>query len=324
MVVTVKPRLWLTKRAPGPYLSRMTNSTQPSILLTGATGAIGGRLLAALLERGFSVRAMVRSPERADLPDGVEVVKGDVISGEGLEEATRGIDVAYYLIHSMGRSPGDFEANDRLGAANFANAARDSGVDRIIYLGGLKAEGEGSAHLRSREEVAEILSTGAPQFVHARAAMVVGADSASFTMLSQLVHRLPVMIGPKWIDTLSQPVAVDDVVSALVALATFPDPPEDIELGGADILSYRQMMETFADSEGRRRPFIIPVPVISPRLSSYWVRFVTSVDPALARPLIDGLKEELIVRHAPPAGINDEPLPFNDAVAVALAETEAQ
>lgn len=302
----------------------MDDSTKPSILLTGATGAIGGRLLSALLDEGFQVRAMVRSPERANLPDEVEVVKGDVISGEGLEEATRGIDVAYYLIHSMGRSPGDFEANDRLGAANFANASRDSNVGRIIYLGGLKAEGEGSAHLRSRDEVADILSTGAPQFVHARAAMVVGADSASFTMLSQLVHRLPVMIGPKWIDTLSQPVAVGDVVGALVALATFPDPPDDVELGGADVLSYRQMMETFADSEGRRRPFIIPVPVISPRLSSYWVRFVTSVDPALARPLIDGLKEELVVRNAPPAGINDDPLPFNDAVAVALAETESQ
>jgi uncharacterized protein YbjT (DUF2867 family) len=302
----------------------MNDSTKPSILLTGATGAIGGRLLSALLDEGFQVRAMVRSPDRADLPDEVEVVKGDVISSEGLEQATRGIDVAYYLIHSMGRSPGDFEANDRLGAANFANASRDSGVSRIIYLGGLKAEGEGSAHLRSRDEVAEILSTGAPQFVHARAAMVVGADSASFTMLSQLVHRLPVMIGPKWIETRSQPVAVGDVVGALVALATFPDPPGDVELGGADILSYRQMMETFADSEGRRRPFIIPVPVISPRLSSYWVRFVTSVDPALARPLIDGLKEELIVRNAPPAGINDDPLPFDDAVAVALAETESQ
>lgn len=300
----------------------MSDSTQPAILLTGATGAIGGRLLDALLEQGFTVRAMVRSPERADLPAQVEIVKGDVLSGEGLAEATEGIDVAYYLIHSMGRSPGDFEANDRLGAANFANAARDSGVGRIIYLGGLEAEGEGSAHLRSREEVASILASGAPQFVHARAAMVVGAGSASFTMLSQLVHRLPVMIGPKWIETRSQPVAVEDVVKALVALATYPDPPENVELGGADIVSYRQMMDTFADIEGRRRPAIIPVPVISPRLSSYWVRFVTSVDPALARPLIDGLKEELIVRNPPPAGINDSPLAFADAVAVALKETE--
>lgn len=320
MVVTVEPAVRLTEVVAGPYPSHMDDSTKPAILLTGATGAIGGRLLAELLERGFSVRAMVRSPESAALPEGVEVVKGDVISGEGLAEATRGIDVAYYLIHSMGRSPGDFEANDRLGAANFANAARDAGVSRIIYLGGLKAEGDGSAHLRSREEVAEILSTGAPVFVHARAAMVVGAESASFTMLSQLVHRLPVMVGPKWIDTRSQPVAVEDVVEALAALATYPDPPADVELGGADVLSYRDMMNTFADIEGRRRPAIVPVPVLSPRLSSYWVRFVTSVDPALARPLIDGLKEELVVRNPPPPGINDDPRAFTDAVEEALAE----
>ena len=302
----------------------MNDSTLPPILLTGATGAIGGLLLDRLLDDGFAVRSMVRTPQSANLPGGTEVVRGDVLSGEGLEEATAGIDVAYYLIHSMGRSPGDFEANDRLGAANFANAARDAGVRRIIYLGGLKAEGKGSAHLRSREEVAEILSTGAPEFVHARAAMVVGADSASFTMLRQLVHRLPVMIGPKWIETLSQPVAVTDVVNALATLATYPDPPEDVELGGAAVLSYRDMMNLFADVDGRRRPFIIPAPVISPRLSSYWVRFVTSVDPALARPLIDGLKEELVVRTPPPAGINDDPESFGDAVGEALAQTRAR
>jgi len=302
----------------------MNDSTRPSILLTGATGSIGRRLLDELLGQGFPVRSMVRSPETAALPGGTEVVRGDVLSGEGLDQATEGIDVAYYLIHSMGRSPGDFEANDRLGAANFANAARDAGIRRIIYLGGLKAGGKGSAHLRSREEVAEILSTGAPEFVHARAAMVVGADSASFTMLRQLVHRLPVMIGPKWIETLSQPVGAGDVVNALAALATYPDPPEDVELGGADVLSYRDMMNLFADVDGRRRPLIIPAPVISPRLSSYWVRFVTSVDPALARPLIDGLKEELIVRRPPPAGINDDPESFGEAVATALAETRAE
>ncbi len=322
VVVTVESPRRLTNWAFQPYCSQMKDSTLPSILLTGATGAIGGRLLDELLGQGFEVRSMVRRPESAGLPAGTEVVKGDVLSGEGLGEATANIDVAYYLIHSMGRSPGDFEANDRLGAANFANAARDAGIRRIIYLGGLEAEGEGSAHLRSREEVAEILSTGAPEFVHARAAMVVGADSASFTMLRQLVHRLPVMVGPKWIETRTQPVAARDVVSALAALATYPDPPENVELGGADILSYRDMMNLFADVDDRRRPLIVPVPVLSPRLSSYWVRFVTSVDPALARPLIDGLKEELVVRTPPPPGINDDPLSFSEAVAGALAEGE--
>lgn len=299
----------------------MESHKQQSILLTGATGAVGGALLPKLLDQGHSVKALVRNPAQARLAGGIEIVEGDVLSGSGLDEALAETDVAYYLIHSMGRSPGDFELNDRIGAQNFAQAAERAGVRRIVYLGGLPPSGGGSAHLSSRAEVAEILAAAVPEPVHARAAMVIGADSASFTMLSQLVHRLPLMVGPKWIETRTQPIASDDVTSSLATLASFQSPPEDVELGGAEIVSYRQMMDRFARIEGRREPLIIPVPVLSPRLSSYWVRFVTSVEPALARPLIDGLKEEMIVRTPPPAGINDSPMNFQQAVERAMQES---
>ena len=289
------------------------------ILLTGATGAIGGGLLPLLLAAGHEVTCLVRDPSRADLPAGATVARGDVLTGEGLAGALAGAQVAYYLVHSMGRgASGDFAENDRRAAANFASAARDAGLRRLIYLGGLEAPGPGSEHLRSREEVAEVLATGAPEFVHARAAMVIGADSASFLMLRQLVERLPAMVGPKWIDTRTQPIAARDVTGALARLAQFPDPPAEVQLGGGDVITYRDMMRRFALLQGRRPPVIVPVPVLSPRLSSYWIRFVTTVEPALARPLVDGLSEELLVRTPPPPGINDHPLDFDDAVREAL------
>ena len=262
---------------------------------------------------------MCAIPRARDLPAGVRVVRGDVLTGAGLPEALAGAQVAYYLVHSMGRgASGDFAENDRNAAATFSAAARAAGLQRLIYLGGLEAPGPGSAHLRSREEVARGLTDAAPEFVHARAAMVIGSGSASFLMLRQLVQRLPAMVGPKWIDTRTQPIAARDVTGALARLATFPAPPGDVELGGADILTYRDMMRRFAVLQGRRPPLIVPVPVLSPRLSSYWIRFVTSVEPALARPLVDGLSEELLVRTPPPAGINDHPLGFDDAVRAAL------
>ncbi len=292
------------------------------VLLTGATGAVGGELLPLLLQAGHEVTCLVRDPARAALPAAVRVVRGDVLTGEGLAQALDGAHVAHYLVHSMGRGAGsDFAAQDRLAATTFAAAARAAGLPRLIYLGGLQAPGPGSAHLRSREEVALALAGGAPEFVHARAAMVIGAGSASFTMLRQLVQRLPAMVGPKWIDTRTQPIAARDVTGALARLVTFPAPPPDVQLGGADVLTYREMMRRFAVLQGRRPPLIVPVPLLSPRLSSYWIRFVTSVDPALARPLVDGLSEELLVRTPPPPGINDHPLGFDAAVREALEAT---
>ncbi|HYF24548.1 MAG TPA: NAD(P)H-binding protein [Baekduia sp.] len=294
---------------------------QRTILLTGATGYVGGRLLPDLLAAGHRVRCLVRDPSRArGLPDGAELVQGDVVSGDGLAGALAGADVAYYLVHSMGNgSGGDFARRDRDAAATFGRAVRDAGVARTIYLGGLEDDAGGrSEHLRSRNEVAEVLRELVPELVHVRAAMVVGDGSASFQMLRSLVDRLPAMVCPRWIDTRTQPVAIADVRKALAALATAPQVPEEVQLGGADVLTYRDMLRRYARLAGRREPVIVRVPVLSPRLSSYWVGLVTPVDAGLARPLVEGLSAEMLVRQAPPAGINDAPLGFDEAVRRAL------
>jgi uncharacterized protein YbjT (DUF2867 family) len=286
------------------------------VLLTGATGYVGGRLLPVLLDRGHAVRCLVRDPSRRTLPAGAEAVRGDVLKEDGLAGALRGTEVAFYLVHSM-EGRGNFAERDRRGARTFARAAKAAGVRRVVYLGGLAGDSE---HLRSREEVAEILAAEGPPAVHVRAAMVVGAGSASFSMLRALVERLPVMACPKWVETRSQPVAAADVVRVLADLAAYPDPPAEVEVGGADVLTYREMMLRYADVAGRRRPRIVRVPVLSPRLSSYWVTLVTPVDAALARPLVEGLTAEMLVRHPPPPGLNDDPLGFDAAVAAALED----
>jgi uncharacterized protein YbjT (DUF2867 family) len=287
-------------------------------VLTGATGYVGGRLLPELLEQGHEVRCIVRRPERADLPSGATVVRGDVTDGTGLDEALAGADVAYYLVHSMGRGNGaDFARRDREAAATFGAAVRRAGVARTVYLGGLE-EGA-SAHLRSRHEVASVLREHVPALTYVRAAMVIGAGSASFEIVRHLVERLPAMVCPRWIDTRSQPVAVDDVVGTLAALAVRPDAPDEVQLGGADVLTYRDMMRRFAAIAGRRPPTIVRVPVLTPRLSSYWVTLVTPVELDLVKPLVEGLATEMLVRDAPPAGLNDRPLGFDDAVRAALA-----
>jgi len=294
------------------------------ILLTGATGYVGGSLLPILLENGHQVRALARNGDRAraKLPDAVEVAEGDVVGGTGLAEALDGVGVAYYLVHSMGRGSGsaeDFAERDRRAAANFGRAAKDAGVERVIYLGGLEGltGGDKSEHLRSREEVADILGEHV-RTIHVRAAMVIGSESASFVMLRSLVHRLPVMIVPKWLDTRTQPIAIEDVTRTLAALADLPDPPAEVQLGGADVLSYREMMERYAHVSGHRKPLVVRVPVLSPRLSSYWVGLVTPVEMGLVKPLIDGMTSEMVVQERPPPGLNDDPLGFDDAVKHAL------
>jgi uncharacterized protein YbjT (DUF2867 family) len=292
-----------------------------TILLTGATGYVGGHLLSLLLERGHRVRCLVRDPTRAHLPAGAEVVEGDVQRPETIAPALEGVDVAFYLVHSMGGGDGDFADADRRAARGFGDAARDAGTPRIIYLGGL--EGQASEHLRSREEVAALLAERVPGTVHARAAMVIGAGSTSFRMLRHLVDRLPLMIAPRWIDTRTQPIAIDDVCAALATLAIHPDPPREVQLGGADVVSYREMMLRYARVGGRREPHMVRVPALTPRLSSYWVGLVTPIDAGLARPLVEGLSAEMLVREPPPAGINDAPLGFDDAVRRALAEAHA-
>jgi len=289
------------------------------ILLTGASGYVGSHLLAELLARGRTVRALVRDPARSRLPDGVDVRAGDAVKGTGLTEALAGCRTAYYLIHSMGDGAGDdFARRDREAAVNFGEAAREAGVARVIYLGGLGDE-TSSAHLRSRGEVADLLAQRVPELVHARAAMIIGSGSASFEMLRHLTRRLPLMIAPRWLDTRTQPVAISDVARTLADLAEARDAPPEVQLGGADVLTYREMIRRTAAALGRRSPIVIPVPLLTPGLSSYWVALVTPVDRGLVRPLVDGLREEMIVRTPPPDGINDRPLGFDEAVRLALA-----
>ena len=293
-----------------------------TVLLTGATGYVGGMLLPRLLDDGEEVRCLVRDPSRASVDQRAEASRGDVVSGEGLDRALDGIETAYYLIHSMGRGSGpdsEFAERDRRAAENFGRAAAGAGVRRVVYLGGLGGEGpDTSEHLRSRHEVATVLRSHVSELVYVRAAMVIGAGSASFTMLRSLVERLPAMICPRWIETRTQPVAVRDVVGTLAATRTRPPGGAEVQVGGADVLTYREMMGRVARVLGRRPPLMIPVPVLTPRLSSYWVGFVTPVEAGLARPLIHGLSAETVVRTPPPDGLNADPLGFDDAVRAAL------
>jgi uncharacterized protein YbjT (DUF2867 family) len=223
----------------------------------------------------------------------------------------------------MGRGSGpagQFARRDREAAVNFGEAARDAGLERLVYLGGLGPVGHGaSEHLRSRHEVAGLLQERVPGTVYVRAAMIIGNGSASFEMLRHLVDRLPVMITPRWLDTRSQPIAVGDVVRALADLADVPEAPPEVQLGGAEVLTYREMMRRTAAVLGRRPPLVLKVPVLTPRLSSYWVALVTPVEVGLVRPLVDGLKSEMVVESRPPDGVNERPMGFEDAVRAALA-----
>jgi len=278
----------------------VNSSTKPSILLTGVSGYIGGRLLPVLQLRGLGVRCLARRPDflEARVAHGTEVVAGDVMERETLDAAMAGIHTAYFLVHSMG-APGRFEEMDRLGAANFADAARAAGVTRIIYLGGLgESTSALSAHLQSRQEVGEILRAhaGGTEVVEFRASIVIGSGSASFEMIRALVERLPVMVTPRWVSVLAQPIAIDDVLAYLAAALDLPAAGHRVfEIGGRDAMSYRGIMAEYARRRGLSR-LMIPVPVLTPRLSSLWLGLVTPLYARVGRRLIDSLRHPTVVR----------------------------
>lgn len=267
-----------------------------NVLVTGATGFVGSRLVNALLDEEYSVRCLVRRAGVA-LPIGAEKVEGDLLEKSALAGAMSGIDTAFYLVHSMAGGRVGFELRDRQAAENFTAAANKAGVRRVIYLGGLGETGEGlSEHLASRREVAEILQTGKFQTTFLRAAVIIGAGGASFEMIRSLVEKLPVMITPRWVSTKCQPIAVKDVIRYLVGcLKDERTAGEIFDIGGPEILTYREMMERFARIEGKFN-IILPTPFLTPRLSSYWVGLVTPVKPSISMPLIEGLKNEVVCR----------------------------
>lgn len=295
-----------------------------TVLVTGVTGYIGGLLAERLREEGVAFRAGVRNPAAA-VP-GTEAVHLDALDPSTLGEAFKGVDVAYYLIHSMTPGSEDFADRDRQAARNFATAAREAGVRRVIYLGGLGSDEDDalSHHLSSRHETGRILAEHGPPVLEFRAGIVIGAGSASFRMIADLVRHLPAMVTPRWVETRAQPIAVDDVLAYLDAGRTVALEEGDhhtvVEIGGADVLSYRQVMAGFARVRGKRPPLIIPVPVLTPRLSSLWCGLVTSVPTAVARPLIDGLKNEVIVRSDAAERLFPDvhPMGYADAVRRAL------
>jgi uncharacterized protein YbjT (DUF2867 family) len=296
-------------------------------LLSGATGFVGGRLAERLRADGVEVRCLVRDRSRAERLTrlGCELHEGDALEEDSLRGAGHGVAVAYYLIHSMGRGDqGDFSERERKAAANFARMAKRAGVEQVVYLGGL---GEPkSRHLRSRQETAKTLSAEGPPLTYFRAAMVVGSRSESFRTLYYLVKRLPAMITPSWLRTRTQPIGIGDVIAYLSAAPRTPaSRGREIEIGGPDVLSYADMLDTVARELHKRVPLKIPVPFLTPWLSSLWIGLVTPVDTGVARPLVEGLSTETVVTDPTAAEIFDlEPHPFAEAVREALREQDEE
>lgn len=274
------------------------------IAVTGATGYVGGRLAPRLLDRGYRLRCLVRDPRKLDdrpwrSNDAVEVVQSDLSEPEQLAEQLAGCRLAYYLVHSMEAAGDDYAQRDLQLAGHFAAAAKAAGVERIVYLGGLGESDSGlSEHLESRREVEKVLgSTGVPVTV-LRAAIIIGSGSASFEILRYLVNRLPIMITPRWVRTECQPIAIADVLHWLVECVDTPETAGRVlEIGGPDVVTYRQLMQTTAQELGLGRRWIVTVPVLTPRLSSAWISLVTPVTYRIARPLADGLRNRVVVTN---------------------------
>jgi uncharacterized protein YbjT (DUF2867 family) len=296
------------------------------ILVTGATGYVGGRLWRRLEAEGRAVRCLAREPERLATRVGAstEVARGDVLRPETLESALEGVEAAYYLIHSMG-SRRDFEAEELAGARNFGEAARRAGVRRIIYLGGLGYGSDLSPHLRSRQEVGGALRESGVPVIEFRASIVLGAGSLSFEMIRSLVERLPVMITPRWVEVEAQPIAVDDLIDYLVAALDIPlEESRVFEIGGPDRVSYGGLMREYARQRGLSR-VVFPVPVLTPWLSSLWLGLVTPLYARVGRKLIESIKHPTVVRDDAALEVFPvRPLGMREAIARAIEEDERQ
>jgi uncharacterized protein YbjT (DUF2867 family) len=280
-------------------MANVADEKRPLILLTGSTGYVGGRLVPLLEKQAVRLRCLARSPEkmRSRVQPGTEIVQGDVLDPVSLDRALQGVQTAYYLVHLMSGSK-DFEKEDRQAATNFAQAARNAGVRRIIYLGGLgdDADPKLSPHLRSRHEVGQILRGSGVETIEFRASLVIGRGSLSFDLVQALTDRLPVMICPRWLTTPTQPIAVDDLLAYLLAAKDLPPGQSQIfEIGCEDVTTYGGMIREYARQKGLRR-WLIFVPVLTPYLSSLWLALVTPAKFEVGRHLIEGLKNPTVIR----------------------------
>jgi uncharacterized protein YbjT (DUF2867 family) len=289
------------------------------VLVTGASGFVGSHLVPRLLDRGHDVVALTRDPTSYVAPAGVEVVQGDVLD---LDLQLPSVDAAYYLVHSMGAGS-DFEERDRRAARNFRDAVDAAGIERVFYLGGLGNEEQGlSEHLQSRREVERLLGEGEADLTALRAAIVIGEGSASFQIIRQLAARLPVMVAPSWVRTECQPIYIDDVVKYLTGVLEQPETAgETYEIGGPDVLTYQEILTMTARILVGRRPLIIPVPILSPGLSARWLGLVTDVDVSVAVPLVDGLRNRVVVTdHSIDDYVQSDLTGFEKSVRLALGE----
>jgi len=309
----------------------MKDKKEKKCLVTGATGYIGGRLVPKLLELGYIVRVMVRDRNRLEgrsWKSDVEVVEADVLKPETLDKACKSVDYAYYLIHSMsGDGEEDFHERDRTAAQNFGKAAKDHQIKRIIYLGGLgSTEQQLSRHLKSRHETGRVLRKYDVPLTEFRAAIVVGSGSKSFEMIRYLTERVPLMICPKWVFSKVQPIAIRDVLSYLAqAVHTPASKGKIIQIGGNEVLTYGEMMKRYAKIKGLKR-ILLPVPFLTPKLSSHWVHWMTPIPASLARPLIEGLKNDVVVTDNTAEDIfpSINPISYTKAVELALNRVDMQ
>lgn len=310
----------------------MTLTANATVLVTGATGYIGGRLVPRLLAAGYRVRCLARDPRKLDArhwahETHIEIVQGDVADAASLRQAMRDCHAAYYLVHSMMAAGKAYRSHDRQLAEGFSAAAAESGVGRIIYLGGLGETGANlSEHLTSRREVEAALASGGVPVTVLRAAMIIGSGSASFEILRYLVERLPIMLTPRWVKTESQPIAVRNVLHYLVECLRVPETiGRTLDIGGPDISTYRELMDIMSDAMGLRRRLVVTVPVLTPRLSSLWIHLVTPLSHRIARPLAEGLRNRVVCRNDEAARLMPQSLlSTREAIDAALGKVSSR